>query len=75
MHRNRFINPWNSIWALCLLGFVLGDFQNSLQAGEEPFLNKQVLFEEKTNGYSVYRIPGIVVTAKDTILAYFEAKM
>lgn len=75
MHRNRFINPWNSIRALCLLRFVLGDFQNSLQAGEELFLNKQVLFEEKTNGYSVYRIPGIVVTAKDTILAYFEAKM
>ena len=75
MHRNRFIKLWNSIRELCLPGFVLGDFQNSLQAGEEPFLNKQVLFEEKTNGYSVYRIPGIVVTAKDTILAYFEAKM
>ena len=74
MHRNRFINSGKSIRALCLLGFVWGNFQNSLQAGEEPFLNKQVLFEEKTNGYSVYRIPGIVVTAKDTILAYCEAR-
>ena len=25
-------------------------------ANEKPFLNKQVLFEEKTDGYSVYRI-------------------
>ena len=52
----------------------MGDSQNSLQAGEEPFLNKKVLFKEKTNGYSVYRIPGIIVTAKDTILAYCEAR-
>ena len=38
----------------------------------EPFLAKQVLFEEKTDGFSLYRIPGIVVTAKGTILAYCE---
>jgi iduronate 2-sulfatase len=43
-------------------------------ANEKPFLNKKVLFEEKTDGYSVYRIPGIVVTSKGTILAYCEAR-
>ena len=45
-----------------------------LSGSEEPFLTKQVLFEEKTDGYSLYRIPGIVVTAKGTILAYCEAR-
>lgn len=45
-----------------------------LFASEKPFLTKRVLFEEKTDGYSLYRIPGIVVTARGTILAYCEAR-
>ncbi|HEX4609962.1 MAG TPA: sialidase family protein [Urbifossiella sp.] len=32
------------------------------------------LFEAKTGGYATYRIPGIVVTAKGTVLAYCEAR-
>lgn len=39
-----------------------------------PSLEKQNLFEEKTVGFVSYRIPGIVVTAKGTVLAYCEAR-
>ena len=43
-------------------------------AGEEPFLHKQALFTEGADGFTLYRIPGIVVTAKGTALAYCEAR-
>ena len=39
-----------------------------------PLLEKTHLFEEKTNGFVSYRIPGIVVTAKGTVLAFCEAR-
>lgn len=37
-------------------------------------LEKTNLFELGTGGYKLYRIPGIVVTSKGTILAYCEAR-
>ncbi len=40
----------------------------------EPFLEKNNIFEAKKEGYAMYRIPGIVVTAKGTVLAYCEAR-
>ncbi len=40
----------------------------------EPFLQKSILFSEKSDGYSLYRIPGIVVTTKGTVLVYCEAR-
>lgn len=40
----------------------------------EPLLEKIDLFETGTDGYALYRIPGIVVTAKGTVLAYCEAR-
>lgn len=40
----------------------------------EPFLDKSILFSEKSDGFSLYRIPGIVVTAKGTVLVYCEAR-
>lgn len=43
-------------------------------AGAEPYFQKSVLFEEQTDGFTLYRIPGIVVTAKGTVLAYCEAR-
>jgi sialidase-1 len=40
----------------------------------EPFLQKTNLFMEETDGFRLYRIPGIVVTAKGSVLAYCEAR-
>lgn len=39
-----------------------------------PFLAKSNLFEEKTAGFVSYRIPGLVVTARGTVLVYCEAR-
>ncbi len=40
----------------------------------EPFLEKSDLFEAGQGGHKLYRIPGIVVTAKGSVLAYCEAR-
>ncbi len=40
----------------------------------QPILQKTVLFAERTNGFTLYRIPGIVVTSEGTVLAYCEAR-
>ena len=41
---------------------------------EKPECTKTVLFTERSDGFTVFRIPGIVVTAKGTVLAYCEAR-
>jgi len=40
----------------------------------EPCFSQMVLFEEETDGFKLYRIPGIVVTKAGTALAYCEAR-
>jgi sialidase-1 len=40
----------------------------------EPFLETSDLFVAGQQGYALYRIPGIVVTTRGTILAYCEAR-
>ena len=40
----------------------------------EPTLDKLDLFEAGAGGYAVYRIPGVVVTKRGTMLAYCEAR-
>jgi sialidase-1 len=55
-----------------MLGFLA--FSASPLTAAEPFLEKVDLFEANTDGYALYRIPGIVVTAKGTVLAYCEAR-
>jgi sialidase-1 len=40
----------------------------------EPRLEKSDLFEAGKGGHTLYRIPGLVVTAKGTVLAYCEAR-
>src|SRR5262245_1710872 len=42
--------------------------------GAAPLLENAHLFEEKTRGYFVYRIPGLIVTSRGTVLAYCEAR-
>ena len=39
-----------------------------------PFLEKVYLFEENTDDFVSYRIPGLVVTAKGTVLVFCEAR-
>jgi sialidase-1 len=43
-------------------------------ASAEPRLEMTELFEAGQDGYKIFRIPGVVVTAKGTILAYCEAR-
>jgi sialidase-1 len=43
-------------------------------AGAEPFLEKTDLFVAGQGGYGRYHIPGVVVTAKGTVLAWCEAR-
>ena len=57
---------------LRLAGLVLTFAVRTLAA--EPLLEKVDVFEAGTNGVALYRIPGVVVTAKGTVLAYCEAR-
>jgi Neuraminidase (sialidase) len=41
---------------------------------EEPLMEKQVLFSERSAGFTLYRIPGIIVTGHGTVLVYCEAR-
>jgi len=45
-----------------------------LASGADPLLEKVDIFKAGDDGYTLYRIPGIVVTAKGTVLAYCEAR-
>src|SRR6476661_4966254 len=54
------------------LSFAL--FTSSSLAAE-PMLEKIDIFEAGKDDYALYRIPGIVVTAKGTALAYCEARL
>lgn len=57
--------------ALSLLIGLLG----GVLSAAEPFLEKQDLFKVGDNpAYNIYHIPGIVVTAKGTVLAWCEAR-
>ena len=40
----------------------------------EPFIEKIDLFDAHQGGYALYHIPGIVVTAKGSVLAWCEAR-
>lgn len=51
---------------------VLGTYV--LPAAEKPLLEKVDVFEAGEAGVALYRIPGVVVTGKGTVLAYCEAR-
>jgi sialidase-1 len=62
-----------SMIARLLAGLLVGITAASATAEPTP-PQKINLFEAGQNGYGLYRIPGIVVTSKGTILAYCEAR-
>jgi hypothetical protein len=69
-YRNR---PACSMLAVAAL--VLPVFAGSLAAeSPAPRLEKQNLFEARTNGYWTCRIPGIAVTKSDVVLVTTEAR-
>lgn len=61
-----------AVTAACAVVAFLNFSATALAA--KPFLEKMDLFEEMTDGFVLYRIPGIVVTSKGSILAYCEAR-
>jgi len=56
-----------------LISLVFLGSVNTVSAAE-PSLTQQELFQAGKGGYALYRIPGIVVTTKGTLLAYCEAR-
>ena len=52
-------------------GFLLGLLSAPLAAQPAAPLD---LFEAKAGGYALYRIPGVVVTRRSTVIAYAEAR-
>jgi len=57
---------------IVLLLVVLSPAVTGLSA--EPMLRKTNIFAAGEADYALYRIPGVVVTAKGTLLAYCEAR-
>src|SRR5690349_17875442 len=58
--------------ALCL---ALATVSSATPAqAAEPLFEKIDIFTAGTDEYAIYRIPGLVVTAKGTVLAYCEAR-
>ncbi len=47
---------------------------SAFAVGAEPFIEKTDLFTAGEGGYKLYHIPGLVVTAKGTVLAWCEAR-
>ncbi|MBL8829361.1 MAG: exo-alpha-sialidase [Planctomycetaceae bacterium] len=56
-----------SLLVVCLLAATV--------TAAEPQLEKLDLFEAGREGYALYRIPGVIVTSKGTVLAYCEARV
>ncbi len=67
-----FVRRLVRMFMTCCMVF-LAAFSCVVQA-EEPLLEKSDVFIAGMNGIARYRIPGIVVTPKGTVLAYSEAR-
>jgi sialidase-1 len=57
---------------VALLSFIVA--AAPILLGAVPFIEKSDLFREGERGFSLYRIPGIVVTKTGSVLAYCEAR-
>ncbi len=60
--------------ALCYAALISCLFPGSSLSAAEPVLEKTEVFPAGMNGVALYRIPGIVVTQRGTVLAYCEAR-
>lgn len=61
-------------WAVGLLLIAGSSGTGSADDPKAADFHRDNLFTANTNGYEVYRIPGIVVTTKGTVLVYCEAR-
>lgn len=80
------LRPWPVRWLRCginpnrlafsrglrLLFLALG--AAAVVRAAAPFLEQTDVFTENTDGFVSYRIPGVVVTARGSVLAYGEAR-
>jgi sialidase-1 len=69
---------WGNAWSrylgwLLLAGLGVGGGGERWRAAE-PYFEEQSLFTENTDGFRLYRIPGVIVSAGGTVLAYAEAR-
>lgn len=69
---SQFASRMRSVLAVTLVFAAAGSASLTLAA--EPLLEQQMLFTADQDGYALYRIPGLIVTAKGTVLAYCEAR-
>jgi sialidase-1 len=70
-------NPPEHAFFFSTMKFTLFTFllAGSLALSAEPLLEKQDLFKTGDDpAYNIYHIPGVVVTAKGTVLAWCEAR-
>ncbi len=69
MDRNNIMSPMSTMFAnVALLVFSIG------ASAAEPSLSQADVFPAGMNDVALYRIPGMVVTPKGTVLAYCEAR-
>ncbi len=57
-----------------IFGTLLCAFLTTSSNANEPFLQKVDVFPAGMNAVALYRIPGVVVTPRGTVLAYCEAR-
>jgi len=59
---------------VCLAAALVAPLSSAAADSPQPLLEEQTLFAAGQDGVTLYRIPGIVVTSKGTVLAYCEAR-
>src|SRR5258706_2035496 len=60
--------------ASCIAAVLTGSTSFAENKLESPWLEKTNLFESGVGGYAQYRIPGVAVSEKGTLLVYCEAR-